>query len=124
MMVYQGVNEGRISLTQFVDLVATRPAQIFGLYPKKGSIAVGADADIVLWDPKRTMTITQSSMHNRMDYSTFEGHTVKGVPTTVLLRGKVIVDGRNYVGTPGEGRFLKRDRYRAFGRLGHRNKER
>jgi len=124
MMVYQGVNEGRISLSQFVDLVATRPAQIFGLYPKKGTIAVGADADIVIWDPKRTMTITQSSMHNRMDYSTFEGHVVKGVPSTVLLRGKVIVEGRNYIGTPGEGRFLKRDRYRAFGRLGHRNKER
>jgi dihydropyrimidinase len=70
------------------------------------------------------MTITQSSMHSRMDYSTFEGCIVKGVPKTVLLRGKVIVDGRNYVGTPGEGRFLKRDRYQAYGRLGHRNKER
>ncbi len=124
MMVYQGVNEGRISLTQFVDLVATRPAQIFGLYPKKGAIAVGADADILIWDPNRTMTITQASMHSRMDYSTYEGHTVKGVPKTVLLRGKVIVDGGNYIGTPGEGRFLKRDRYRAYGRLGHRNKER
>jgi dihydropyrimidinase len=124
MMVYQGVNEGRISLTQFVDLVATRPAQIFGLYPKKGAIAVGADADILIWDPKRTMTITQPSMHSRMDYSTFEGCIVKGVPKTVLLRGKVIVDGRNYVGTPGEGRFLKRDRYQAYGRLGNRNKER
>jgi dihydropyrimidinase len=124
MMVYQGVNEGRISLPQFVDLVATRPAQIFGLYPKKGAIAVGADADILIWDPKRTMTITQPSLHSRMDYTTYEGHTVKGVPKTVLLRGKVIVDGRNYVGTPGEGRFLKRDRYQAYGRLGHRNRER
>lgn len=110
-MVYQGVNAGRISLTQFVDLVATRPAQVFGMFPKKGTIAVGSDADIVIWDPEAEMTITQSEMHNAMDYSSYEGHRVKGLPRTVLLRGKVIVEDRNYVGTPGEGAFLHRDRY-------------
>lgn len=111
MMVYQGVNEGRISLTQFVDLVATRPAQVFGLFPKKGTIAVGSDADIVIWDPEAELEITQSKMHNAMDYSSYEGRKVKGMPRTVLLRGKVIVEDRNYVGTPGEGQFLKRDKY-------------
>lgn len=111
MMVYQGVNEGRISLTQFVDLVATRPAKVFGLFPQKGAIAVGADADLVIWDPEAKFTITQSAMHNSMDYSSYEGRTVQGAPRTVLLRGKVIVENRAYIGTPGEGRFLKRARY-------------
>ena len=112
MMVYQGVNEGRISLTQFVDLVATRPAKVFGLFPKKGAIAVGADADLVIWDPEEKLTITQSAMHNSMDYSSYEGRTVKGVPRAVVLRGKVIVEDRAYIGTPGEGLFLKREKFK------------
>ena len=115
MLVYQGVNEGRIGLTEFVDLVATRPAQIFGLFPQKGTIAIGSDADIVIWDPEATMTITQSAMHNAMDYSSYEGRNVKGLPRTVMLRGKTIVENREYVGEPGEGRFLKRARYRPRG---------
>ena len=115
MLVYQGVNEGWIGLTEFVDLVATRPAQIFGLFPQKGTIAIGSDADIVIWDPEATMTITQSAMHNAMDYSSYEGRNVKGLPRTVMLRGKTIVENREYVGEPGEGRFLKRARYRPRG---------
>jgi dihydropyrimidinase len=111
MMVYQGVNEGRISLNRFVDVVATRPAQIFGMFPRKGTIAIGSDADIVIWDPNASMTIRQSSMHGAMDYSCYEGCTVRGVPRTVLLRGKVVVADGQYVGTPGEGRFIKRERY-------------
>jgi dihydropyrimidinase len=111
MMVYQGVNEGRLTLPEFVDLVATRPAQVFGMFPQKGTIAVGSDADIVIWDPEASTVITQPEMHNNMDYSSYEGHAVKGMPKTVLLRGKVIVEDRDYVGTPGEGQFLKRDRY-------------
>lgn len=112
MMVYQGVNEGRISLTQFVDLVATRPAKVFGLFPQKGTIAVDADADLVIWDPEEKLTITQSDMHNAMDYSSYEGRTVRGVPRTVVQRGKVIVENRIYIGTPGEGRFLKRAKFK------------
>ncbi|ARC38928.1 dihydropyrimidinase (plasmid) [Paracoccus yeei] len=111
MMVYQGVNQGRISLTDFVDLVATRPAQVFGMFPQKGTIAVGSDADIVIWDPEAELVITQSAMHNAMDYSSYEGRKVKGVPRTVLLRGKVVSDGREYVGTPGDGQFLHRARH-------------
>ncbi|MBB5752240.1 dihydropyrimidinase [Prosthecomicrobium pneumaticum] len=113
MMVYQGVNEGRLSLTQFVDLVATRPSKVFGLFPQKGTIAVGSDADIVLWDPEETFTITQGAMHNAMDYSSYEGRTVKGVPKTVLLRGKVVVEDGRYVGAPGDGSFLKRRKFGA-----------
>ncbi|WP_445505156.1 dihydropyrimidinase [Microvirga sp. G4-2] len=112
MMVYQGVNAGRISLTQFVDLVATRPAKVFGMFPQKGTIAVGSDADIVLWDPHAEMTITQSAMHNAMDYSSYEGTRVKGIPKMVLLRGKVVVADGQYVGSPGDGQFLKRRRYK------------
>jgi dihydropyrimidinase len=112
MMVYQGVNEGQITLTQFVDLVATRPAKVFGLFPKKGAIAVGSDADLVIWDPKVKFTITQSAMHNSLDYSSYEGRSVQGIPRTVLLRGKVIVEDRAYVGTPGEGQFLKRAKFK------------
>jgi len=112
MLVYQGVNEGRISLTQFVDLVATRPAKVFGLFPQKGAIAVGSDADLVIWDPEEKFTITQSAMHNSMDYSSYEGRTVRGVPRTVVLRGRVIVEDRAYIGTPGEGLFLKRAKFK------------
>jgi dihydropyrimidinase len=111
MMVYQGTHDGHISLMQFVDLVATRPARVFGMYPQKGTIAVGSDADVIVWDPNGRIVIAQSEMHNQMDYSTYEGTAIHGVPRTVLLRGKVIVENRKYIGTPGEGRFLHRQRF-------------
>lgn len=108
MMVYQGVNEGRITLTEFVDIVSTRPAKQFGLFPRKGTIAVGSDADLVIWDPEATLTIGKAAMHGNADYCTYEGQAVKGMPRTVLLRGQVIVNDREYVGTTGLGQFLKR----------------
>ena len=111
MMVYRGVNEGRISIAQFVDIVATRPARTFGLYPRKGVIAIGSDADIVIWDPEASFTITNTKLHHAVDYTNYEGMRVHGAPRTVLLRGKVIVEGREFVGVPGEGRFLRRDKY-------------
>jgi dihydropyrimidinase len=111
MLVYQGTHQGHISLMQFVDLVATRPARVFGMYPQKGAIAVGSDADIIIWDPDASVVITQSEMHNQMDYSSYEGTSIQGVPRTVLLRGKVIVENRKYIGTPGEGRFIHRRRF-------------
>jgi len=112
MMVYQGVNEGRISLPQFVDLTATRPAQIFGLFPEKGTLAVGSDADIVVWDPDLTRTIRQSNLHHAVDYTLFEGREIKGAPRTVMLRGEFLLEDGVYVGKPGMGRFLKRRKYR------------
>jgi dihydropyrimidinase len=112
MMVYQGVNAGRISLTRFVDLTATRPAQIFGLFPRKGTIAIGSDADIVIWDPEKRRTIRQSNLHHAVDYTLFEGTEIRGAPRTVLLRGELLLDDETYVGTPGMGQFLKRQKYR------------
>jgi dihydropyrimidinase len=111
MMIYKGVNEGRLSMAQFVDIVATRPARVFGLYPRKGVIAVGSDADVVVWDPNAAFTLTNDKLHHAVDYTNYEGMQVEGAPRTVLLRGKVIVENRDYVGAPGEGRFLKRDKY-------------
>jgi dihydropyrimidinase len=108
MMMYQGVAAGRFSLTQFVDLVATRPARIFGLFPTKGTIAVGSDADLVIWDPERELTVTQSALHHNVDYTLYEGMRVRGAPRDVLLRGAVIVRDRQFVGTVGGGRFLRR----------------
>jgi dihydropyrimidinase len=111
MTVYQGVNAGRISLNRFVDLVATTPAKIFGLHPAKGTIAVGSDADLAIWDPLAELTLTQSVLHHAVDYTAYEGMKIRGVPKTVLLRGNVIVKNREYVGQPGSGRFLRRKRF-------------
>lgn len=111
MMVYQAVNQGRFSVSRFVDLVSTTPARLFGLYPQKGSIAVGSDADLVIWDQDATATITQSMLHHGGDYSLYEGKEVRGLPTTVISRGEVIVDDRVFVGADGRGQFIKRKRF-------------
>lgn len=108
ILTYQGVNEGRISLSRFVDLVSTSPAKIFGLHPRKGAIAVGSDADIVLWDPEATMTLTQSQLNQNVDYTLFEGRTVRGLPDRVFLRGQEIVARRKFLGAPRQGQFVPR----------------
>lgn len=105
----KGVVEGRISLNEFVALTSTNHAKIYGLYPKKGSIAPGFDADIVLWDPNRKETISQSLMHHGADYSPYEGLAVTGWPVMTILRGKVVMEDGNILGAPGDGGFLKRD---------------
>jgi len=104
----KGVVEGRISLNEFVALTSTNHAKIYGLYPKKGSIAPGFDADIVLWDPNRKETISQSLMHHGADYSPYEGLAVTGWPVMTILRGKVVMENGKILGTPGDGGFLKR----------------
>ena len=114
-MVYQGVVAGRFSPSRFVDLVSTTPAKLFGLYPEKGNIAVGSDADLVLWNPDATTTVTQSALHHGGDYSLYEGQQVRGLPGTVLSRGEVIVEQGQFVGDAGRGRFLKRKRTTATG---------
>jgi dihydropyrimidinase len=95
-------------VNRWVELVSTSAARIFGLFPKKGTIAVGSDADIVIFDPDEEMTISASTHHMNVDYSAYEGRTVKGVTKTVLSRGRVIVDSGTYVGSSGQGQFLKR----------------
>ncbi|QJP14104.1 dihydropyrimidinase [Starkeya sp. ORNL1] len=105
----KGVNEGRISLNEFVALTSTNHAKIYGLYPKKGSIAPGFDADIVLWDPKRRETISQSLMHHGSDYTPYEGLSVTGWPVMTILRGKPVAEEGKILGAPGDGGFLKRE---------------
>jgi len=111
MLYTFGVREGRISLRRFVELVSTNPARFFGLYPRKGTIAVGSDADLVVWDPDRRLTLSASTHHSNVDYNLFEGTEVTGAPEVVLCRGQVIVEGDELVASPGAGRFVKRARF-------------
>jgi len=103
-----GVRANRITLNQFAGLTSTSPAKIFGLFPRKGTIAPGSDADIVVFDPERSMTLSASTLHMRVDYSPYEGRQVTGVAETVLSRGQVIVQDGKFVGRPGWGTFLPR----------------
>ena len=103
-----GVRAGRISLNRFVELTATSPAKIFGLFPRKGTIAPGSDADLVLFDPERRQTLSAKSLHMRVDYSPYEGREVVGAVETVLSRGRVVVENGKFTGRAGAGNFLKR----------------
>ena len=108
LIYHHGVTQGRISLNRFVELTSTAAAKIFGLFPKKGTIAVGSDADIVIFDPNREQTISAATHHMRVDYSAYEGWRVRGVTETVLSRGRVIVENNEFKGKAGAGRFIKR----------------
>ena len=109
-----GVVEGRISLNRFVELTSTASAKMFGLFPKKGTIAVGSDADIVIFNPDRKETISVNNSvthHMNVDYNAYEGFEVTGVSETVISRGKIIVENCEYLGKKGDGQFLKRGLY-------------
>lgn len=106
-----GVAKGRFSANRFVEITSTTPAKLFGLYPRKGTIAVGSDADLVIFDPAKKQTISAKTHHMRVDYSMFEGITVTGVAETVLSRGRVIVENNEFKGKAGMGNFLKRAQY-------------
>ncbi len=108
LLFHYGVNRKRISLRRWVDLVATSPAKLFGLYPRKGTIAPGSDADIVIWDPEAEHTISARTHHMRVDYSMYEGHTVKGSAERVFSRGELVVDRSQWLGRPGRGAYVKR----------------
>ena len=111
-LVYTGgVHGGRFSPNRFVQLVATAPAKLFGLFPRKGTIAIGSDADLVVFDQNQQQVISASTHHMRVDYSMFEGIRVRGVPIQVLLRGRTILEGGRFVGKPGSGEFVRRQRY-------------
>ncbi len=103
-----GVRQKRISLNRFVELTSTMPAKLFGLFPRKGTIAVGSDADIVLFDPNEQWTVRAASHHSRVDYSLFEGRSVTGRVKKVFLRGKSIVDGDKWLGHEGGGTYIRR----------------
>jgi dihydropyrimidinase len=108
-LIYNGgVAQGRISVNRFVEITSTSAAKIFGLFPRKGTIAVGSDADIVIFDPKKKMTISAKNHHMNVDYNSYEGMEVVGVTDTVLSRGKLVIENGKYVGKAGDGQFLKR----------------
>ncbi|HEU5439223.1 MAG TPA: dihydropyrimidinase [Ktedonobacterales bacterium] len=112
MVLYtHGVRGGRFSLNRWVELCCTNPAKLFGIYPRKGVIAPGSDADIVVWDPEATHTISAKTHHQRTDYNLYEGMKVTGRPVVVLSRGNVIVEGANWKGSAGAGKFLRRARF-------------
>jgi dihydropyrimidinase len=106
-----GVRAGRISLNRMVELLSTNPARYFGLYPRKGTIAVGSDADIVVFDPERKVTISASRRHSKTDYNLFEGTEVTGAPDVVLLRGRVLVEADELIAQPGIGEYIRRARF-------------
>lgn len=103
-----GVGGGKLSMNRFVELTSTAPAKLFGLYPHKGTIAVGTDADLLIWDANKEHSLDVAALHMRVDYSPYEGRKVKGAAEVVLSHGKVIVDKGVYVGRKGDGRFVKR----------------
>ncbi|HYK73269.1 MAG TPA: dihydropyrimidinase, partial [Pseudoneobacillus sp.] len=113
----EGVKKGRIDLNQFVEITSTRIAKLFGLFPKKGTIAVGSDADIVIFDPNVERTISAETHHMAVDYNAFEGMKVYGEPVSVLVRGEFVIRNKKFVGSPGSGKFLKRSKYNTYTRL-------
>ncbi len=107
----EGVNRGRLTLEQFVAVSATNAARIYGMFPRKGTIAVGSDADLAIWDPAVEVTITNERLHHRMDYTAFEGMRVRGWPVTTISRGEVVWRDGNVTARPGRGQFVARARH-------------
>jgi dihydropyrimidinase len=103
-----GVRQKRITVNRFVELCSTTPAKMFGLFPRKGTIAVGSDADLVVFDPAAKTTLGVKTLHMRVDYNPYEGTIVEGSPSTVISGGRVVIDNGQFVGKKGAGRFLKR----------------
>ena len=106
-----GVRAGRISLNRMVELLSTNPAKLFGLYPRKGTIAVGSDADVVVFDPEKKVTISAATHHSRVDYNLYEGTEVTGSPEVVLLRGNVLVENDELIASPGIGQYVARAKF-------------
>lgn len=109
LIYHFGVNQRRLSLNQFVNVTSTAAARLFGLYPRKGTIAPGADADLVLFDPNQQVTVSADTLHQNCDYTPYEGMRLEGWPRTVLSRGEVIVRDGQFVGFEGRGQYLKRE---------------
>jgi len=109
LLMHQGVVDGKLGLCRLVDAVSTAPAKLFGLYPRKGALVPGADADVVIWDPERRVDLSNHNLHMRVDYSLYEGMEVRGGPEKVYSRGQLIVAGDEFLGEAGRGRFLARE---------------
>ena len=106
LLFSEGVRSGRMDLTTFVALTATNPAKMYGLHPRKGTIAIGSDADIAIWDPDKTVTVTYDVLHDKSGYTPYEGRVVTGWPVTVLSRGRVVVQDGALQAERGRGIFI------------------
>ena len=111
LMFSEGVSKGRISVNKFVEITSTNPAKLFGMYPKKGTIQEGSDADLVVIDPNLTKKITVSELHENVDYTSFEGIEVKGYPVMTISRGEIIVEDNKFIGEKGRGKFIKKSTF-------------
>jgi dihydropyrimidinase len=109
MLMSAGVLEGRLSLARFVELTSAAPARLYGIYPRKGTIAVGSDGDLVIWDPQQTRTVDGSAHYSRAGYSVYDGHTVRGWPRFVVSRGDVVLEDGQVTAEPGRGQRLPMD---------------
>jgi len=109
----EGVNTGRLSMQEFVALTSTNSAKIFNIYPRKGTIRVGADADLVLWDPLGTRTISAKTHHQQVDFNIFEGKTVRGIPSHTISQGRVVWADGDLRAERGAGRYIERPAYPA-----------
>jgi dihydropyrimidinase len=107
-LVWQGVRAGRISVADWVRLCAEAPASTFGLFPRKGCLRAGSDADVVVWDPERPQALDATALHMRTDHSPYEGRVVRGWPELVLSRGRVVARDGRFQGEPGWGRYVER----------------
>jgi dihydropyrimidinase len=114
LLFSEGAQKGRIPLTKFVEVVATNPAKLVGLYPRKGTLAVGSDADIMILDPEKEVVIGRDKLHGNTDYTPFEGRSVKGYPVCTISRGTVLVQDGQVKVTPGHGEFLTRETFKPF----------
>ena len=114
LLFSEGVKKGRISLSKYVALTSTNAARIFGMYPKKGTISIGADADIVIFDPNKKHILSNKTHHMNVDYSAYEGLELTGKTETVLLRGVVVIDENKCLQKPGYGKFIKRGKTSAY----------
>ena len=123
LLFSEGVGRGRITLNQFVALASTNAAKLYGMHPAKGTIAIGSDADIAVWDPEEARTVRLEDQHDAMDYTPYEGRELTGWPVTVLSRGERVVDGGELVAEPGRGRFVRRARPDLTGHPGTRTLE-
>jgi dihydropyrimidinase len=110
----EGVKKGRISLSRFVELVSTNAAKIFGLFPQKGTITVGSDADVMILDPNKEVMISGEILHQNVDYTPYEGCRVTGWPVVTISRGRVVYDHGQIRASPGKGLFVKRGRFRGM----------
>ena len=120
LLFSEGVGRGRLDLNRFVALASTNAARLYGLYPRKGTIAIGSDADLAIWDPEREVTVTWDDLHDNVGYTPYEGRRIKGWPVTVLSRGRRVVDGGELLVGRGSGEFLRCERPQAARPLGRR----